>query len=92
MLNILTSPLGPAQIRRLLRSTGRVSVVVPVDLDMLISQDLEGLNDLVTEQILGLDAYTMDDIAYSVVGSCPPTGNEGGGTVLLRVDADIVAL
>jgi len=72
-----------------LNKEGRLIVDVQVNLQDLISLDMQGLNDLMDEIILDTSA-SLSDISYQVVGSiAPDAGAYIDGIVILRVNATV---
>jgi hypothetical protein len=69
----------------------RCDEVVEVDLELLFN-GIDSLNDYVEEVIVGNKNCCLEDISYQVVGG-KSNGNEYiGGTVSLRVQANIVPI
>lgn len=77
----LKQPLNKKQLARKINENGYLKVVVAVDLDDLITNDIEGLNDLCEKSILG-DLGVLSDIAYRAVGVV-------SGQVLVEVTAAV---
>lgn len=90
MPGILASPLTKEQINKLIdEDDAVVDAVIEVSLSELVSNDIEGLNDLAQERVVG-DGVVLVDIGYQVAGSIAPKGDGASwtdGTVLLRVTA-----
>lgn len=83
---MLTKPLTPKQVKEF-TVDGRLTVDVEVSLQELL-EGIEALNDIMDERIL--KQGTLNDISYQVVGSTPPPqGTYIGGTVILRVNAEV---
>lgn len=93
MLKILKKPLGLKALRNRADDDNRISVNISVPLEILIDNDLEGLNDYADEMILDLKVSgSLMDISYTVVGwtkgSCYGQ-TIASGEVVINVNADI---
>ena len=91
MPGILASPLTKEQINKLIdEDVAVVDAIIEVSLSELVGNDIEGLNDLAQERVVGDGGASLADIGYQVAGSIAPKGDGASwtdGTVLLRVTA-----
>lgn len=86
MTHRITEPLSVAQLRAQADTNGYVTVIIPVDFSDLIDCDIEALNNLADDLVLGpLTERTfvsgLMDLSYAVVGHT-------GDTVHIQVVAD----
>ena len=77
---VLTRPYREEDIRANLDKEGHISGNVPVSLADVISRDLEGFIDLVSEKLVGSDL--LMDVSYEVVG----VNQESG--IVIKVSGD----
>jgi hypothetical protein len=66
---VLRKPLGK-RFKSLCNEDGYLTVIVPLDFDEMLSQDIEGLNDILDGLILGeYSSESLSDISWKVVGT-----------------------
>ena len=81
---VLVKPFTPEELKA--KKDGKIVAKVTVDLIELIDNDIDGLNDLVSERITGSEAGLID-ISYFVAGRIPQNN-----TVILKVEATLSEL
>ena len=93
MPNIITKPLTKEQINQTIDTENcQLCVVIPVELnDLIYGSDIDNLNDLAQEKIIGPGNAMLTDISYQVAGAIAPDETASNswmsGTILLRVTA-----
>ncbi len=81
---LLEEPFNDVQIKGFMNIAGELSAVVSVDLDDIISGNIEDLNNTVEEKMVGMNV--LQDINYDVVGT--GLNNE----IHIRVTAECILL
>lgn len=81
---LLEEPFNDVQIKGFMNIAGELSAVVSVDLDDIISGNIEDLNNTVEEKMVGMNV--LQDINYDVVGT--GLSNE----IHIRVTAECILL
>jgi hypothetical protein len=98
-IDILKGPLSKEALTAR-ANDGRISVNVIFSLDDLMTNDINGLNDLSDERVLDLDSIvgSLSDIIYTVVGHLPAENKDGSenysysylrGAVIININADV---
>lgn len=64
---LLEEPYNDKQIENFMNIAGEISAVVSIDLDYIISGDIETFNNILEEKIVGINV--LQDINYLVVGT-----------------------
>lgn len=80
--NVLVAPMSKEDLKENVQKSGRILIKVVVSFNDLLGNDLEWLNDEVSERITGSVAG-LTDIVYYVAGRTPH--NE----VILKVNANV---
>lgn len=101
MTTYRTSPLTKDEIKNVLMNGESIEEVICIGLWDLVGYDIESLNNLAEDQILGQNGYELNmgagdnpnvnlsDITFRVVGH--ENNDNGAGSVLLQVNALLIA-
>lgn len=101
MTTYRTSPLTQDEIRNILMNGESIEEIICIGLWDLVGNDIESVNNLAEDQILGQNGYELDmaegdnpivnlsDITFRVVGHI--NDDNGSGSVLLQVNAQLIA-